>query len=72
MFSKKKNTPQLHLLNSRENGGSRGSRNYEWFPAEKSYPRECIFSNIDIASMAMHATISMDILNVTRVGKELI
>lgn len=27
------------------------------------YPLECIFSNMEIASIAMHATISMDILN---------
>jgi hypothetical protein len=29
---------------------------------KKSYPRECIFSKMDIASMAIHATISVDIL----------
>jgi hypothetical protein len=30
-----------------------------------SYPRECIFSNMDIASMAIQATISVDMLELT-------
>ena len=32
---------------------------------KNSYPRECIFSKMDIASMAIHATISVDILKLT-------
>ena len=31
----------------------------------KVYPLECIFSKMEIASIAMHATISMDILKLT-------
>lgn len=31
--------------------------------SKKYHPLECIFSNIEIASMAMHATISIDILS---------
>jgi hypothetical protein len=33
---------------------------------KKSHPLECIFSSIEMASMAMQATISMDILKLKR------
>ena len=31
-------------------------------PQPNPYPRECTFSKMDIASIAMHATISTDML----------
>jgi len=37
--------------------------NHKYNQENESHPLQCIFSNIEIASIAMHATISVDILD---------
>lgn len=44
---------------SKENPGINDKHNQENEP----HPLECIFSNMEIASIAIHATISVDILD---------
>jgi len=65
-----KDTQIIKLLNIKTviyfGGGHRHSTNSSLQKStdrrNKLYPLECIFSKMEIASIAMHATISMDIL----------